>query len=185
MVAGHLLLAVGAMLAAGVAASLVAGRLRLAGLVLFLGLGMLIGSEGLGWVAFDDYDRARTIGIIGPSLILFEGGLTAGLTSIRPVMGTAIALAVGGTILTAALTALAAKALFDFDTLESLLVGSILAGTDGAAIFALLRGSTLRRRLATTLEAESGFNDPIAVLLVVALIEAITHPSYGIEDAIW
>jgi potassium/hydrogen antiporter len=185
MVAGHLLLAVGAMLAAGVAASLVAGRLRLPGLVLFLGLGMLIGSDGLGWVAFDDYELARTIGIIGLALILFEGGLTAGLSSIRPVMGTAVALAVGGTILTAALTALAAKALFDFDTLESLLVGSILAGTDGAAIFALLRGSTLRRRLATTLEAESGFNDPVAVLLVVALIEAITQPSYGIDDAVW
>jgi cell volume regulation protein A len=146
---------------------------------------MLIGSDGFGWVSFDDYELARTIGIVGLALILFEGGLTTGFSAIRPVLGTAIALAVAGTVLTAALTALAAKALFGLDTLESLLVGSILAGTDGAAIFALLRGSTLRRRLATTLEAESGFNDPIAVLLVVALIEAITQPSYGVEDAVW
>src|SRR3954462_7522150 len=65
-----------------------------------------------------------------------------------------------------------------------MLVGSILAGTDGAAVFALLRGSTLRRRLAKTLEGESGLNDPIAVLLVIALIEAITEPSYQLSDAL-
>ena len=171
---GHFVLAVGAMLAAGIAATLVAGRLRLPGLVLFLGLGMLIGSDGLGLVSFDDYRLARTIGVVALALILFEGGLTAGFNELRPVMAPAIALALVGTLLTAALAGLAAKALFGFTTLEALLVGSILAGTDGAAVFALLRGSTLRRNLAKTLEAESGLNDPVAVLLVVALIAAIT-----------
>jgi cell volume regulation protein A len=173
------------MLAAGIAATLVAGRLRLPGLVLFLGLGMLIGSDGLGLVSFDDYGLARTIGVVALALILFEGGLTAGFNELRPVMAPAIALALVGTLVTAALAGVAAKALFGFTTLEALLVGSILAGTDGAAVFALLRGSTLRRKLAKTLEAESGLNDPVAVLLVVALIAAITHPHYGVGDALW
>src|SRR3954453_15156172 len=180
-----MVLAGGALLAAGIAATLLAGRLRLPGLVLFLGLGMAIGSDGLGWVDFDNYRLARTIGIIALALILFEGGLTAGFSDLRPVVWPAISLALVGTMITAALTGLAAKLLFDFTTLESLLVGSILAGTDGAAVFALLRGSTLRRRLAKTLEGESGLNDPIAVLLVVALIAAITEPSYTFGDAVW
>jgi cell volume regulation protein A len=182
---GQFVLAVGGMLAAGIAATLVAGRLRLPGLVLFLGLGMLIGSDGLGLVSFDDYGLARTIGIVALALILFEGGLTAGFNELRPVMAPAISLAIVGTLVTAALAGLAAKALFGFTTLEALLVGSILAGTDGAAVFALLRGSTLRRNLAKTLEAESGLNDPVAVLLVVALIAAITHPHYSVGDALW
>jgi len=177
--------AAGALLAAGIAATLIAGRLRLPGLVLFLGLGMAIGSDGLGWVAFDNYELARTIGIIALALILFEGGLSAGFTELRPVAGPAVSLAVVGTLATAALTAVAAKLLFDFTTLEAFLVGSILAATDGAAVFALLRGSTLRRRLAKTLEGESGLNDPIAVLLVTALIAAITEPNYDLADAFW
>ena len=185
MTVGQAALATGAMLAAGIAATLVAGRLRLPGLVLFLGLGMLIGSDGVGWVDFGDYKLARDIGIVALALILFEGGLTAGAASIRPVIGPAFALAVVGTLATAALAGLAAKLLFGFGVLESMLVGSILAGTDGAAVFSLLRGSTLRRRLAKTLEGESGLNDPIAILLVVALIDAITQPHYGFGDAVW
>ena len=180
-----MVLAAGAMLAAGIAATLIAGRLRLPGLVLFLGLGMAAGSDGLGWVDFENYELARTIGIIALALILFEGGLSAGFHELRPVAWPALSLAIAGTLATAALAGIAAKLLFGFSTLESLLVGSILAGTDGAAVFALLRGSTLRRRLAKTLEGESGLNDPVAVLLVVALIAAITEPHYGIADAVW
>ena len=74
--------------------------------------------------------------------------------------------------------------LFDFDLKEGLLVGAVLASTDGAAIFALLRNSTLRRRLARTLEGESGLNDPVAVLLVLALIESIKQPGYGLDDVV-
>jgi cell volume regulation protein A len=146
---------------------------------------MVVGSDGLGWVDFDNYRLARTIGIIALSLILFEGGLTTGFHELRPVMWPAISLAIVGTLATAALTGVAAELLFEFSWLESLLVGSILAATDGAAVFALLRGSTLRRRLAKTLEGESGLNDPIAVLLVLALISAITEPHYTVADAAW
>jgi cell volume regulation protein A len=182
MADGELILATGAVLAGALAASLLAGRLRVPGLLLFLALGMLIGSEGTGWIEFDDYELARTIGIIGLSLILFEGGLTAGYQEIRPVLGTAISLATVGTILTALIGGLAAAWLFDLSTLEGLLLGSILAATDGAAIFAVLRGSTLRRKLARTLEGEAGLNDPIAVLLVIGFIDWIEDPAYGLAD---
>jgi cell volume regulation protein A len=183
MEVGQMILAGGALLMAGIGATLIAGRLRLPGLILFLGLGMLIGSDGLGWVEFDDYELARNIGVIALALILFEGGLTAGYSELRPVMAPALSLALVGTLATAAITGLIAKWLFGFTTLEALLVGSILSATDGAAVFALLRGSTLRRRVARTLEGESGMNDPIAILLVVALIEAISDPTYGADDA--
>src|SRR3989337_1522440 len=101
MADGELILATGALLAGALLASLLAGRLRVPGLLLFLAVGMVIGSDGAGWIKFDDYEVARTIGIIGLSLILFEGGLSAGYQEIRPVLGTAISLATLGTIGTA------------------------------------------------------------------------------------
>jgi potassium/hydrogen antiporter len=185
MTDGVLILVAGAMLAAGLAATLVARRLRVPGLVLFLGLGMAVGSDGLGWIYFDDVELARTIGIIALALILFEGGLAAGWDEIRPVLGPSISLASIGTLATAAISAVVASWLLDFSLLESLLLGSIVAATDSAAIFSVLRGSTLRRRLARTLEAESGLNDPIAVLLVLGFIDWIQAPGYGVPDMLW
>ncbi len=182
---GELILVAGALLALGLAAVLVADRLRVPGLVLFLGLGMLIGSDGLGWIDFDDAELMRTIGVVALALILFEGGLAAGWQSIRPVLPTALSLAFVGTLVTAAVAGLAAAWIFDLSTLEGLLVGATIAATDGAAIFAMLRGSTLQRRLARTLEAESGLNDAVAVLLVVGLIDWIQLPDYGLLDMAW
>src|SRR4051794_23274199 len=155
------------------------------GLVLVLALGMAIGSDGTGWIPFDDFELARKIGVIALAFILFEGGLSSGFDEIRPVLRTSIALATLGTIGTAALTAVAAHALFDLEPKEALLLGSTVAATDAAAVFAVLRGSTLRRRLARTLEGESGINDPIAVLLVIGCIEAIQDSSFGLADALW
>jgi potassium/hydrogen antiporter len=186
MTEGELILIAGALLAGGIAASLVAARVRLPGLLLFLGIGMLIGSDGTGWIDFGDtdadYELARTIGVVALVLILFEGGLNAGFGEIRPVLRPAIGLALVGTFITAAIAGLAAAWLFDLTTLEGLLLGSIVASTDGAAIFALLRGSTLRRPLARTLEGEAGLNDPVAVLLVIGFIEWIEQPDYGALD---
>jgi len=179
-----LVLAVGALLAAGVATSLVASRLRVPGLVLFLALGMAIGSDGLGWLHFADYELARLAGSVGLALILFEGGLAAGYRELRPVLRPALALAVIGTILTALIAGLAATWLLGLTLLEGLLLGAILSATDGAAVFALLRGSDLPKRLSRTLEGEAGFNDPVAVLLVLAVIEWITRPDYGVFDAL-
>ncbi len=185
MTDGELILVAGALLAAGLAAALLASRLRVPSLILFLGVGMLIGTDGAGWIDFSSYELARTIGIIALALILFEGGLTSGLIEIRPVLGSAVSLAIVGTIVTAVLTGLAATWLLDLDTLEGMLLGSIVATTDGAAIFALLRGSTLKRKLAATLEGEAGINDPVAILLVLGFIEWIQDPEFGLVNMLF
>ena len=104
------------------------------------------------------------------ALILYEGGLSSGWAEIKPVIRVSVLLATVGTIITAGLTAIAALFLFtELSTLEALMLGSTVAATDAAAVFAVLRGSTLRRRIARTLEGESGVNDPVAVLLVLGL----------------
>jgi cell volume regulation protein A len=184
---GTLILIAGTLLALGIGATLLAGRLRVPGLVLFLVLGMAIGSDGLGLITFgsteSDVELARTIGIIALALILFEGGLGAGWNEIRPVLRGALPLATLGTLITAAITGLLSHVLLGFTVLEGLLLGSVIASTDSAAIFSVLRGSNIRRKLARTLEAESGFNDPIAVLLVLGFIEWIQAPDgYGVAD---
>ncbi len=182
---GELILVAGALLAAGLLASLLARRLRLPGLVLFLAVGMIIGSDGLSWIDFNNYQFAQTIGIIALALILFEGGLSAGFEEIRPVLRPALSLATVGTLVTAMITGFISAWILDLPLLEGLLIGAVLSSTDGAAVFALLRGSTLRRRLARTLEGEAGFNDPVAVLLVLGFIKWIEEPSYGALDMLW
>ena len=174
------ILVTGALLAAALLASQLAGRLRLPGLVVLLGLGMALGSDGLGWIGFGDYHAAQLAGIVALVMILFEGGLAAGFPEVRPALRPAISLAVLGTLGTATITGIAAAWLFGFPLLEGMLLGAIVSATDGAAIFSLLRGSSLRRRLTRTLEAEAGFNDPVAVLLVVGFIEWIEHPRHGL-----
>jgi cell volume regulation protein A len=182
MTEGHLILVGGVLLVGALAASVFAARLRLPALLLILLVGMAGGSDGAGWLAFDNYELARQIGTIALALILFDGGLSSGFARIRPVIGPALRLAVGGTAITALVSGLAASALFGLPVFEGLLLGSILASTDTAAVFGLIRGSTLRRRVATTLEAEAGLNDPVAVLLVVGFIDWIQRPDYTLVD---
>ena len=179
---GQTVLIAGGLMAFALLASFLASRIRVPGLVLFLAIGMAVGSDGLGWISFSDYSLARDVGLIALALILFEGGLAAGFAEVRPVLRPAIALATLGTLATAAITGLAAAWLFDLTTLEGLLLGSIVASTDAAAVFAVLRTSSLRRRLARTLEGEAGFNDPLTALLVIGFIDWIQKPDYGALD---
>lgn len=158
--------------------------MRVPALLLFLALGMLAGSEGIGGINFENYELARTLGTIALVLILFEGGLTAGWSEIRPVLGTAASLATLGTLATALLAGVAAKWIFGLTWLEGMIVGAAIAATDSAAIFAVLRNSTLEKRLARSLEGESGMNDPVALLLVIGFIEWIQQPNYGAADMI-
>jgi cell volume regulation protein A len=178
----ELILVAGLLLATGLIAAKAADRVRVPGLLLFLGLGMLVGSEGLGRVDFDNYELARTLGTIGLILILFEGGLTAGWNEIRPVLGTAVSLATLGTVITAVITGFVAVWVFDLSTLEGMLLGSAVAATDSAAIFAVLRNSRLRKPIARTLEGESGMNDPVALLLVTGFIDWIQMDDYGVAE---
>jgi len=181
----ELILAGGALLAAGVLASAVAARVRLPALLLFLGLGMLVGSDALGWIDFANYSLAHLVGTVALLLILFEGGLNTGFRTLRPVLGPSVSLAAIGTAGTAVIAGLSASWLFHFSIAEGLLLGAILSPTDGAAVFALLRGVRLPRQLALTLEGEAGLNDPVAVMLVLVMVEVIRIPGYGPLDAIW
>ncbi len=133
---------------------------------LFLALGMLAGSDGIGGIAFDDYALTFRLGTAALVLILFDGGLNTSVAAVRRVAGPASVLATVGVVGTAAVTALGAWSL-GLSLAESVLLGAVVSSTDAAAVFAVLRGSGvhLRRRVGLTLEAESGLNDPMAIIL--------------------
>lgn len=182
---GEIILITGLLTTLALAASLLAGRLRVPALLLFLAIGMAIGSDGFGFVDFADYELARDVGVVALALIIFEGGLTTNAESLRSVAGTAALLSVGGTLLTAVITGAAAILLFDLPTLEGMLLGGIIASTDAAAVFAVMRGSALPPRTQHMLEGEAASNDPVAILLVIGFIEWIQQPDYGALDMLW
>ncbi|MBA3429126.1 MAG: cation:proton antiporter, partial [Actinobacteria bacterium] len=180
---GLMLLLLGAVLAASIVVALGAARTGLPVLVAFLGLGMLLGSDGPGRVEFDDAELAREVGIVGLALILYEGGLQTSWRRLREVAVPAALLSTVGVVVSAVLTGLAARALLDLAWLEAVLLGAVVASTDAAAVFATLRSTHIRRRLARTLEAESGGNDPMAIALTLGLIAWIEQPGdYGFEN---
>lgn len=178
------MLAVGAVLAASVALALGAAKTTLPALVAFLGLGMLLGSDGPGGVAFDDATVAREVGIVSLVAILYEGGLSTSWRRLRTVALPATLLSTVGVAVSAALTGCFAHLLFDLSWAEAFLLGSVVASTDAAAVFATLRRTRLRRGLARTLEAESGGNDPVAIALTLGLIAWIERPHYGVDDLV-
>ena len=160
-----------------------AARTGLPVLVAFLALGMLLGSDGPGGIEFDDAELARQVGIVGLALILFEGGLQTSWRRLRSVAVPAALLSTVGVVVSALLTGVAAHLLFDLSWLEAILLGAVVASTDAAAVFATLRFTHIRRRVARTLEAESGGNDPMAIALTLGLIAWIEKPdSYGFGD---
>lgn len=167
---GVVLLLVGAVLCAAALAALASARVGVPVLVAFLALGMLLGSDGPGGIEFDDAELAREVAIVGLVLILFEGGLQTSWRRLRNVAVPAALLSTVGVVVTAVVTGLAAWFLFDLTWLEASLLGAVVASTDAAAVFATLRFTHLRRRLARTLEAESGANDPMAIALTLGLI---------------
>jgi cell volume regulation protein A len=178
------MLAVGAILAASVALALGAAKTTLPALVAFLGLGMLLGSDGPGGIAFDDATVAREFGIVSLVAILYDGGLSTSWRRLRGVAVPATLLSTVGVVVSAALTGGFAHLLFDLSWAEAFLLGSVVASTDAAAVFATLRRTRLRRGLARTREAESGGNDPVAIALTLGLIAWIERPTYGVDDVL-
>jgi len=160
---------------AGILSSLIALRFGAPLLLVFLLVGMLAGESGPGGIAFNDVQTAYTVGSIALALILFDGGLRTRFQTFRSVLAPALVLATAGVVLTAALTGLVARTLLDIGWIEALLVGTVVASTDAAAVFFLLhaRGLRLRPRVGATLEVESGTNDPIAIFLTILLIEIL------------
>jgi cell volume regulation protein A len=166
----HLVLVGAALLVLGVVGAGLAQRLRFPGLILFLLLGMALGDDGLDWISLSDARFAQGIAVAALVVILYEGGLGTSVQDIRPVVVPAVSLATLGVIVTAAICAGAAELFLDVDGTTALILGAVVASTDAAAVFSVLRGVGLPRRLKHLLEAESGANDPMAVLLTVGLL---------------
>jgi cell volume regulation protein A len=165
----------GILLLLGIASSKFSARIGMPVLVLFLVVGMLAGSEGLGGISFENYSLANSLGSMALALILFDGGLRTPMASVRASWRPALSLSTVGVLLTAVLTGLAAAWVLDVPLLHGMLLGSIVGSTDAAAVFSILRtsGIKLPARLTATLEVESGSNDPMAIFLTVGLIEII------------
>jgi cell volume regulation protein A len=142
--------------------------------LVFLGIGMLAGSEGLGRIAFDDYGLAFRLGTMALAFILFDGGLNTRWSHVRHVVAPAGVLATLGVVLTGAIVATGGHLLGLAWPVASL-IGAIVSSTDAAAVFSVLRASGvhLKRRVGLTLELESGLNDPLAVILTTLVIQFI------------
>lgn len=178
-------LAVGGVLALSLFIALIASRMGVPSLVVFLVIGMVLGSDGIGNIEFNNVALAQTVGMIGLAAILFEGGLSTSWRRLREVALPATLLSTIGVAVTALLAGVAAYKLFDLPWLSALLLGAVVSSTDVAAVFATLRFTKIRRRLARTLEAESAGNDPMAIALTVGLIAWIQHPAtYGIHNLV-
>lgn len=153
----------------GVAAVRVSTGAGLPSLLLYLGIGLLIGEAGLG-LRFDDAAMTQTVCTVALAVILAEGGLTTQLQVIRPVAVQAGVLATVGVAISVALTSTCAWILLDVDVRTALLLGAVVSSTDAAAVFAAMRRLPLRRRTRALLEAESGLNDPPVIILVTLVV---------------
>ena len=161
---------------ASVALARLSDNLGIPTLLLFLGIGMLAGSEGPGGIFFDDARLAQSVGIIALTFILFAGGLDTRWREVRPVFWQAASLATLGVFVTALTVAFFLSAALKMPLLVGLLLGAVVSSTDAAAVFSVLRSKhvSLRGQLKPLLELESGSNDPMAVFLTVGFIELLT-----------
>lgn len=174
----QIILAAGLLFFLSVLTNKISDRFGVPTLLMFLGVGILAGSEGIGGIHFDSPAKANFIGVFSLAYILFSGGLDTGWRSVRPVLRPALILSTLGVVITAALTGLFAWKVLHLPLRDGLLLGAIVSSTDAAAVFALMRsrGVGLKGRLKPLLELESGSNDPMAVFLTAAVISLIVHP---------
>jgi len=170
----------GLLLICGVIVAKFSNKLGLPSLVLFILVGMAIGSDGLGIVYFDNVNTAQLIGIMALIIILFEGGLQTKWATVRSVAVPSLSLATLGVLLTSGIVGYTAYLIFDVTLLEGLLFGAIVGSTDAAAVFAVLKERNIKAKMGATLEAESGTNDPMAVFLTLSFIELLTTDNSSI-----
>lgn len=173
------------LLLASVFTSKTSARIGIPTLVLFIGIGMLAGSEGPGGIYFYDPKLAQILGVIALNFILFSGGLDTKFESIKPVVWRGISLSTIGVLLTAATVGTFVHLVTGFSWMEGLLLGAIVSSTDAAAVFSILRSKNigLKGYIRPTLELESGSNDPFAFGLTItltSLIAANEAPGFGL-----
>ena len=178
-ISDHVMLVVGLLVIVAILAGLLSARIGAPLLLAFIGIGMLAGEEGPGGITFDDFGTAYIVGSFALAVILFEGGAATEREMLRVAKWPALAMATVGVAVCAAIVGFAVAVVFGIPWSNALLLGACTAPTDAAAVSTLLRlsGVTLPARVAAVLEVELGLNDPMSVLLTVALVEHIAHPA--------
>lgn len=181
-----ILLWVAVLLFVSVVSSKLSDKFAVPVLLLFLGIGMLAGSEGLGGIYFDNAQLAKSIGIVALIFIIFSGGLDTDWKDTRSIVWPGVILSTLGVLLTAIITGLFAMYILKFSFLQAMLLGSIVSSTDAAAVFAILRSKriSLKKPLKPLLEFESGSNDPMAVFLTIGFIGLLTVKGSSIATLI-
>ena len=175
------ILIAGALFSLSIVATLISARLGAPVLLVFLLIGMLAGEEGLLGLKFSNPDVALLIGSIALVIILFDGGMRTHPERFRVVLAPSAMLATVGVVVTCSVVGLGAMYLFDLTLLEGLLLGAILSSTDAAAVFSIFQsaGLHIKERVASTLEIESGSNDPMAVMLTFSLVSVVAGRDFS------
>lgn len=170
------------LLIASIVANKTSFKLGIPTLILFLVVGMLAGSEGIGKIYFDDPHTAQLMGVVALNFILFSGGMDTKWETVKPVIWRSISLSTLGVILTASVVGIFVYLVTDFTLLEGLLLGSIVSATDAAAVFAVLRSRNvgLKGGLRPTLELESGSNDPMSYILTISFVYLLSNGNASI-----